>query len=268
MHLDEERIQRLLHVELLASVEEETRAHLAVCAECRARIETARREEHEFHERLGHLDQPAPALEVEAVLERATGSTRRHGRPRVQRQMRATERLHEFASFQRAAAFVGAIAIVGAAFAVYAAPGSPLRAWITSVAERMTGAREDAPEPNPSPRATTDSSQAGIAVAPGRTLVILFTTPRAESDVEVSLTDRAEIEVRGPIGAATYTSDAERLVIDNRGSPARFAIEVPRDAPHVEIRVGGTRLFLKDGSSVATSVAADTTTPYRFRLGH
>jgi hypothetical protein len=260
MHLDEERIQRLLHVELPQSMEDETRAHLLACVECRALVEVARREEREIHDWLGHLDEPTPTLAVATIVERA------------ERPARAPARLRELARFQRAAALVAALAIAGAAYAAYAAPGSPVRAWITSVVERMTGARkpqilEPVPEPPPGARAfSTDTLAAGIAVAPGRALVILFTTPQSDGGVDVSLTDGAEVEVHGPIDAATYTSDADRLVIDNHGRPATFALEIPRDAPHVEIRVGETRLFLKDGPQVVTSVGADTTAPYRLRL--
>ena len=264
MHLDEERIQRLLHVELPQSMEDETRTHLLACAECRKRVEEARREEREIHDWLGHLDEPTPALAVATIVTRAETSARAPER--------TPERLQELARFQRAAALVGALAIAGAAYAVYAAPGSPVRAWITSVVERMTGARkpqivEPAPESPPGSRASsTDTLAAGIAVAPGRTLLILFTTPQSDGGVDILLTDGAEVEVRGPIDAATYTSEANRLVIDNHGRPATFALEIPRDAPHVEIRVGATRLFLKDGPQVVTSVGADTTAPYRLRL--
>jgi hypothetical protein len=64
--------------------------------------------------------------------------------------------------------------------------------------------------------------------------------------VQVSLTDGDEVQVRAPIGAAAFTTDVDRLVIDNHGSSATFEIQIPRTAPQVEIRVTGTPIFRKD----------------------
>jgi len=108
-----------------------------------------------------------------------------------------------------------------------------------------------------------DPGVAGIAVAPGRALVILFTSPQVEGQAQVSLTDGTEVVVRAPSGTATFTADVDRLVIDNPGSRATFEIQIPRAAPWVEIRVQGVPIFLKEGSRVTGSYLLPLTPPER-----
>ena len=72
---------------------------------------------------------------------------------------------------------------------------------------------------------------AGIAVAPGAKLVILFASTRAESAAHVSLTDSEDVVVRAPVGAAAFTSNDDRLVIENAGSSATFEIEIHEQRP-------------------------------------
>jgi len=55
------------------------------------------------------------------------------------------------------------------------------------------------------------------------------------------------------VSGATFTSELDRLVVDNARSSADFDILVPRDARRVEVRVRGATVFLKDGESVTTS---------------
>jgi hypothetical protein len=107
-----------------------------------------------------------------------------------------------------------------------------------------------------------DPRGAGIAVIPGRNLLIIFTSPQTEGQALVSLTDGTDVVVRATMGAATFTSDVDRLVIDNQGSTATFEILIPRAAPRVEIRMGGDRIFLKDGLRVTTRESTDPRGPY------
>lgn len=217
-HLDEEQVQRLLHRELAPPQERAIREHLAECLACRGRFAAVQQDEDEVHALLRHLDHPPPRVDAHAVAARA----------------RARE-----VRWVRWAAGVGlALGLAGAA---YAAPGSPLPAWVEVVVEWMSGGSAQTP---------ADPGGAGIAVAPGRALVILFTSPQAEGHAQVSLTDAVDVAVRAPSGAATFTADVDRLVIDNSGSAATFDIQIPRAAPRVEIRVAGVRVFLKEGPRV------------------
>ena len=82
----------------------------------------------------------------------------------------------------------------------------------------------------------------------------------------MSLTDGDEVTVRAPIGAASFLSAADRLVITNSGSGATFQIQIPRTAPRVEIRVAGRRIFLKDGARVLTEGSAESGNRYLLPL--
>lgn len=217
MHLDEDQVERLLHRELGRSADASVREHLAVCPDCRRRVVQAEQEEEEVYALLRHVDHPAPGIDARAVVARGTHAV----------------------GWVRWAASV--LLALGVAAAAYAAPGSPLPAWVKAVAGWI-GSRPRARPP--------DRGAAGIAVAPGRNLVIHFTSFQAAGQAKVTLTDDAEVLVRAPSGAATFTSDVDRLVIDNRGSSASFEIHIPRTATRVEIWVNHARLFLKDGPHV------------------
>ncbi len=230
MHLDQEQVERLMHGEPVAD-QQSVRRHLASCTECRERLDAAGRDEAEIFALLRQLDHRPPVIAAEIVLARARSIKPAWG--------------------QWAA---GILLLAGAAGVAYAVPGSPLRDWARSVAAWIGSSERSSPVP---PAQTTDPVVAGIAAVPGREFVIVFKSPNSEGHARVSLTDRAEVTVRGPLGAASYTSDADRLVIDNQGSGATFEIEIPRTAPRVEIRVAGNRVFLKDRSRVVTKATAE-----------
>ncbi|MGH7561388.1 MAG: hypothetical protein ACRENB_10250, partial [Gemmatimonadales bacterium] len=63
--------------------------------------------------------------------------------------------------------------------------------------------------------------------------------------------DSADLLVRAPSGAATFTTEADRLVVEHRAA-VRFEIQIPRSAPRVEIRSGARRVFLKEGPRAQT----------------
>ena len=82
----------------------------------------------------------------------------------------------------------------------------------------------------------------------------------------MSLTDAEEVTVRAPIGAAKFTSAADRLVIENARGGAVFEIGIPHAAPRIEIRVAGDRIFLKDGRRVVTQSSTDSLGDYLLPL--
>lgn len=148
-----------------------------------------------------------------------------------------------------AAGFVLAAALAGTAYAV---PGSPLRGWFSTLAERF---REEA-VPNTDSALVPVAPMAGVAIVPGPALVIEFTDLQQQGQARVTLTDGDQVQVRAPSGAATFSSDPERLVIDNRGSTAEFEIEFPRGASWIEIRVAGARVLLKERNRVTLTRGA------------
>lgn len=209
MHLDEERIQRLLHGELTAPLAASARDHLARCAHCRALVEAAGQDEEEVHQLLGTVDREPPVLTASAVAALARAPA--PGRARW------------------AAGLVLALSVVGIA---YAAPGSPLRSWVLDTWQRLGGRGEAAGNLPAVQRG--DSGVSGIAVSPGESLLVLFTA--ASGFAAVSFTDGVEVVVRAPTGAATFTLDRDRLLIDNIGRGDTFEVEIPRSAAAVELR--------------------------------
>jgi anti-sigma factor RsiW len=235
MHLDEERLQRLLDGELEATDAGAARDHLATCPACRARLSEWEREARDVESLLASVDQPAPVPSFEVVMRRA----------RMEETPVAPDRSvlgpRPRLAWRWAAALAGAAALTGAAMAV---PGSPVRAWV----DRVLGNRASITSRSAPPDDRTDDVRVGgIAVAPGERLVIAFTSAQEAGGARVTCTGDREVQVQGPPGAASFTSEAERLVVDNRGSSAVFEIRLPCDAPWVEIQVAGARVFLKEG---------------------
>lgn len=226
MHLDEERLQRLLHGEREGFDRREAQEHLRECRACQERLAAAEHDQDEIFALLRQLDHPAPVLNAEGVAAKARVGGHAWGR--------------------WAAAVLLFLGIAGAASAL---PGSPVRGWVQSVAAWMGVAEQRRVSPTPS-RST--SQAAGVAAVPGPEFVVSFNSQEPGSRARVSLTDGAEIVVRAPSGAASFTSDADRLVVDNHGAGATYEIEIPRAARRVEIRVAGNRIFLTESSRVVT----------------
>jgi anti-sigma factor RsiW len=244
MHPTEERIQCYLDGELSAADEASVRDHIAACAECRAMVESEKRAASQVYALLRALDHPPPQVDVEGVAARARVRTQDWG-----------------GALRRAAMVLAVIGIVGAA---YALPGSPLRAWVKAAVgwieqnEREGGADSR----RPAPRAEQPETRAsGIALAPGPSLVIEFTLVPNECRANVRLTEGAQLVVRDRSGSATFSSESDRLLVEARGSASAFEIEIPRDAPRVEIRAQGSRIFLKEGAWISTQAAANAGVP-------
>ena len=225
MHLDDERLERLLHGELAEDDSAAARSHLLACAECRARFAAAERDEREVFDLIGAVDHPVPTVAVGTILERA-GARRRTW--------------HRWA-----AAAVLVLALGGAA---YALPGSPLRRWVDAAMERVAGGGPGGIVPDPVPVDAPPEDGAGIAVAPGAGLLIEFVGPEVGGSARIVLSDATEVMIRAPTGAATFRAEAERVAVHRSGTRARFDIEIPRSAPRVEVRVGTRRIFLKEGT--------------------
>lgn len=243
MHLDAEQVQRLLHDELAPSTAAQARAHLDGCRECLTRVSDAEREESEVLELLRQMDHPVPRVTAESIVarSRARGSGQRWSR--------------------WAAGIVLALVSAGAA---YALPGSPVPAFVRRAVEWVSGRERPAPPTEVSP--PNEVIEQGIAVAPGARFVIAFAAPQSDGLAIISLADSANVTVKASGGEATFASEIDRLAIGNRGSTAVFRIQIPRDAPRVEIVVGGQRAFLKDAARVITDAPRDSQGRYLLSL--
>lgn len=230
MHLDEERLQRVIHGELRPESAAVARGHLDVCPECRTRLERAEREEAWVLDRLARLDHRPPPASVAGVIGLSTGRRRR----------------------SRARLAAGLVLALGAAGVAYAAPGSPLPAALDRLGDLLAPDRNSTPvQPAPAP-----GFQAGIAVDPGRRLTVSFRAGSTGDTAFVSLTDDAELVIKAVGGSAGFESETDRLVIRHEG-PTNFEILIPRSAPHVEIRAGERWLLLKEAERLRAMVDPD-----------
>lgn len=238
MHLNDEQIQRLLDGELDTNSEGVVRRHLAACRDCARGVEEARREQDVIFDLLASTDQPAPPVDAETLI------GRRVTPPAVW--------------VRRVAGFVIAVALAGVA---YALPGSPVPVLLGRVAEWFTGGGQPTQE-----RQATQPVTSGIAVRPNERFAIRFVSAQAVGVAKVSLTNGPDVVVRVTGGTVTFTTESDRLDVDNRGSDADYEIELPRDAPSVEIFVGDRRLIRKDGQRFVVDDRADTDDQYILRL--
>ncbi len=242
MHLDDEQVQRFVHGE--GRVAAPVADHLAQCSACRERVAEAEREEAEVVALLRHLDHASPRVTAGMMVARARA--RRVG----------------YGSWA-----AGFALVLGAAGAAYAVPGSPVRGWLNAAVAWIGAERSEDPALEvTAPSEAAEPAVTGIAVPAGENLVIVFASTQAEGTVIVSLLDGNDVVVRARNGAATFGSDVDRLVVNNRGSSASFEIEIPRHAPRVEIHVGGRRVFLKEGSRITTAASLDARGRYLISL--
>jgi hypothetical protein len=136
---------------------------------------------------------------------------------------------------------------------------------VSTIATRLRGSTIARPGDSVQAK-VADPGSAGIAVAPGRSLIILFAGAGSGGLARVSLADRAEVVVRAPPGAATFTSETDRLVIEDRNDSDTFAVEIPRSAPRVEIRVGGGLALVAERGRVTAAGVPDSAGTYTLRL--
>ena len=230
-HPNEEVLQRFRHGELAADQQHDCDEHIAVCVLCRDRSANLARDEDAVLALLRSLDEPSAPVRVAAVVARAKTQTR--------------------AGWYRLAA---SIVLTGTALgAAYAMPHSPLKKWMSFLVARVT---REAPVVRASEKASgTSPATSGIAVVPGARFVIRFDAHVPNGEAIVSFTNDSTISVRAARGSATFTSEAERLLVEPRASELAVEIEIPRSAPRVEIQVGGERVFLKEGARITTSQA-------------
>ena len=257
MHLDEEQFERLRDGELPPAGLDAARRHVGECASCASRLDRARAEDARLAALFAALDAAAPPSAQErtsalaSVLAAAGAPARAHG-PR-----------------RRVRVAVAAALLVVVAGAAVGFPGSPLRAWWSTVLDpRGAAGRDDAPAPETSPRATSPSPDpVGIAVDPGRRLVLRFTSVQAAGSAIIRIVSTDRLVVEAPAGAATFDTAEGMLTIRNEGASADFQIDVPITAPSVEIRVAGRRAWRRAAGRIDGTGPPDSLGESRVSLG-
>ena len=234
MHLSAEQVERLLHGELSDTSGIGVREHVALCRECRLRMDDAALDERRTFTLLGELDHDVPRVDVEQLIARA-----QPGRP---------------AWHRWAAGWLIAVSVAGAA---YAAPGSPVPAWVRSLwrgTSAPSASPPTAPASAPAPAPGSKEALGGLAVEPGNALLIEFRTERAGSVLQVMRTSGPVVLIQGPASAASFTSAAGRVVIDNISTDSvTFELQIPRVARRVEVRVGSRQVFLQDAGTITAA---------------
>ena len=91
---------------------------------------------------------------------------------------------------------------------------------------------------------------------PGTNFAIEFTRLQVNGQVRVTFNDGDQVQVSAP-AARVVQLRPETLVIDNQGSSADFAIELPRLRPDRDPR-RGVRVLLKQGIAYAHSRDAES----------
>ncbi len=215
MHLDDERVERLIDGELSPADARDARAHVDACASCAARVRDAERDERSLLALLGAIDHPVPAVRVSEVM---------------QRRRRAPARIARWAAAVLIAASVAGVA--------YAAPGSPLPRLVRRAMTWVTPARQ-ATTASPEAPTSVEAYTAGLAVEPGERLRIEFASAQEDGQIVVTLTDDPEVVVRARGAGASFTTKSDRLSIANAGSAASYDVAIPRAAPYVAIDVAG-----------------------------
>lgn len=239
MHLEDERIQRLLHRELEPAEERSARSHVAQCGDCRAVWDEALAEEERIFGLLRELDHPLPRRDPSVILAgRGAG-----------------------ADWGRWAA--GLLLVAAAGGVAYAAPGSPLPAVLDRLVERLAPT-ETRTGPAAAPGRQAPSG-AGIAVLPGDGLAIRFLMGSDSAVVSLSLADGDEVEVRTVEGTASFGSDVGLLNVRSPG-PARFEILIPRSAPSIRVEEGDAPVFVKRSSAIVTRVEPDAAGVYTWPI--
>ena len=229
MHLDSDHIQRLIDGELAPAEARDARAHVGGCEPCRLNAAAAAEDAQAVSAMLMALDDPAPAIRFETIAARAAARRARWTRSAVG---------------WAAAAVIATVAI--------AAPGSPVRSWMGSAVQWVTGAPRPSVVPAPGP----ETDGAGIAVDPGPSFVIEIRSRAAGGALVVRWTDDGQVAVRTSRAGAAFTSSRERLTVAIDRDSVVLEVAIPRSAARVEIRSGDRMLWLgQEGRAAAPAVS-------------
>jgi hypothetical protein len=189
---------------------------------------------------LASLDEPTPSVAVEAVLARARA------------------RASAGARWLRWAASI--LLALGVAGVAYAAPHSPVSAWVGRIRTLIGLSTDDVA----TPAAVPDS--AGVVLDADDEVSIRFEAGGLAGHARVSLSDADEVLVRAVAGSTRFTSEPERLLVVHPGIDT-MDIVIPRGAARVEIQIGSSTVLVKEGREVVTTAATDGQDGWLLTLG-
>jgi anti-sigma factor RsiW len=254
-HLDEGVLQQAVDGELAAEDRAEVDGHLASCPRCQAEFAELRDQNARASALLGMLEDAPVLATAHAEFTRRRFSGRRGPRVEVRRVL------------LKAAVLV--LTVTGVAVA--AAPGSPVREWIseTVLPQRAVVATEM--EPEPPVEVEEMRAPTGVFILPeaGRVRVVL-SAPNADLEVHTRLTtdSRAEVYASGEAAGARFRTSPGRIEVMGAG-PGELHVALPLGATHAYVEVNGTVYVAKDGDRLRVLAPHATGTPAApvFRVG-
>lgn len=236
MHLDAEKIERLLANEMTPEEARVWRDHLVGCNDCARILEDAERQDREIAGQLGLLDHAVPDTDLRQLRRRAT-------RPALRRTLAAA-----------------AVAFLIVAAAASAMPGSPVRSWLSRV---FAGAADTSRQATTGEGAGVAAIQpSGVSVLPGGSFELVFDTLQDSGVVRITLSDEPEVSVRSEGSGVGYSVEPSRVRVLNAGSTASYRVVLPEDATSIRILVGDTPVLVKRGATIETSAPRDVTGDY------
>ncbi len=237
MHLDAEKIERLLANEMTPEEARVWRDHRAGCAECASRLEEAEREDRQISDGLRLLDHALPDTDVRRLKRRAR-------RPASRRTLAAA-----------------ALAFLVVAAAASAMPGSPVRSWLSRVFAGGAGSTRQATA-GEGAGAAAIQPLGGVSVLPGGSFELTFDAVQDSGVVRISLSDVPEVSVRSEGNGVGYSVEPSRVRVLNTGSKSSYRVVLPERARSITIRVGDVPVLVKRGASIETSASRDVTGDY------
>ncbi len=235
MHLDAEKIERLLSEEMSREEARAWRDHLVGCAACASVLEAAERQDREIAELLGSLDHAVPDSDPRRLARRANRQAWRR---------------------TLVAAAVAFLVVAGAASAM---PGSPVRAWFARV---FAGAEGSARGPVGEGAGAAATQPSGVSVVPAGRFELVFEAVQDSGFVRIIVSDQPEVSVQSEGSGVGYSVEPSRVRVLNAGSKASYRVMLPEGAVDITVRVGDTTVLDKKGTEIVTSAARDPAGDY------
>ena len=230
MHLTDDELAAVAAQD--ASVRLEWRSHVSSCAVCAEQVESMMRDSAEVEALLGELDHRPPQTSARQVI--------------------ATAQRRRWVAARRIAAGLALCAAAAAA----AMPSSPIHRAIV----RALGTAPESPAAVARSRSSLpdDALGAGISIVPGPAVEIRFRDWQTAGRVTITVTDATQLSLVPRGGGAAFLVSRGHVTVDNAGSVANYALQVPRSAAHVVVAVDTSVLVRIDTGRIAGHMACDS----------
>ena len=230
MHLTDDELAAVAAHD--ASVRPVWRAHVSSCAQCTEQVESMARDSAEVEALLGELDHAPPRISARQVITNAQRS--------------------RWVLARRIAAGVAFCAAAAAA----AMPSSPVhraivRALRIAPATPAVVARSRTSLPD-------GALGAGISIVPGPAVEIRFRDWQTAGRLTITVTDASQLSLVPHGGSAAFLVSRGHVTVDNGGSDASYALQVPRGAAHVVVAVDTVVLVRIDTGRIAGPAGRDS----------